>query len=115
MTQAIANLGEIGLAGTGTLRPFDLTLQRGGTTWVLNGYTDPTIVAWRLETREALAAPGTVAVQDAAEGVVRWTPGADVAAESGTFEGRVLATPSGGGTPEPSGVFRWSIGAGANP
>lgn len=112
MSQAVANLGEIGLAGTGTIRPFDLTLYRGGAVWVLSGYTDLAIVCWRLETREQLTTPGTVTAQDAANGVVRWQPGASIHEASGVFEGRVTAIPPSGGAPEPSGLFRWSIGAG---
>lgn len=113
MVQRVTSLGEIGVAGQGVLRPFDLTLQRAGAAWNLTGYTDPTIIIWDLRTRTALATPGTVTIEDAAAGTVRWTPGATVKTLSGTFEARIYATPSGGGDPEPSGLFRYTIAAGA--
>lgn len=114
MTQTVTDLGEVGVAGEGILRPFALTVQRGGATWNLSAYTSPTIQVWDLATRTAVTA-GSVAIADAANGVVNWTPNAAVYAASGVYEGRIYAVPSGGGDPEPSGLFRFSIAAGANP
>lgn len=107
MTQTITNLGEIG-ADTAMLTPIDLPLQRDGAVWDLTGYTTPIIDVWELRTRSAVVSPGTVAIQDAATGVIRWTPTAASFA-SGVYEARIKVTLAG--KVEPSGLFRFSIGA----
>lgn len=111
----VADLGQLGTTG-GILRPLDLTLQRDGAVWNLTGYTAPVLRVRRLRTHTAVAPNGTVVVQTAASGIVRYTPGAadPLFASSGSFEARVWLTPDGGGAPEPSGLFRFTIGDGPN-
>lgn len=110
MPQIVTTLGEIGVAPDGILHPFEMTLLRAGAVWNLTGYTSARIEVWPLATREAVATPGTLTITDAANGVVTWEPGADVYAASGAYEGRAWATPPTG-VEEPSGLFRFSIGA----
>ncbi len=112
MTQRIANLGEIGITGA-ILEPFDLPLLRDGAPWDLSvgPYTDPRLEVWELRTRVAIASVGTISIQDAAAGVVRWTP-ASANFPSGTYEARALVK-NAATNDEPSGKFRFSIGANA--
>jgi hypothetical protein len=110
MTQRISDLGEIGITGA-MLEPFDLPLLRDGAAWVLSTYTDPRIEVWELRTREAVASPGTIAIQEPATGIVRWTP-ASANYPSGTYEARIIVK-NAATNDEPSGKFRFSIGANA--
>lgn len=112
MTQTITNLGEIGADGA-MLTPIDLPLQRDGGIWNLTGYTSPTIDVWELRTKAPVATPGTVSIETPViDGIIRWLP---IAASfpSGTYEARIKVT--SGGKVEPSGMFRFSIGAAENP
>lgn len=112
--RTVTHLGIIGTP-TGLLGPFDLTLTRegdGGSAWDLTGYSGATASAWRLTDRTVVATPGAVTIQTAASGIVRWTPVAANYTEPGTYEGRFYLTPSGGGDPQPSGLFRFVIAAG---
>lgn len=112
MTQTITNLGEIGADGA-MLTPIDLPLQRDGGVWNLTGYTTPTIDVWELRSKVPIATPGTVSIETPeADGVIRWLPIA-TAFESGVYEARIKVTT--GGKVEPSGLFRFSIGAAENP
>lgn len=110
---AIANLGEIGSQGSADaiLKPIDLPLLRNGVTWVLTGYNAVEIEVWESRTREAIASPGSIAIQDTATGTVRWTPTA-ASYPSGSYEARIRLSNDAGVTWEPSGLFRFSIGAG---
>ncbi len=112
MTQRIADLGEIGITSA-ILEPFDLPLLRDGAVWDLSTgpYTDPRIEVWELRTRTAVATPGTIGIQDAAAGIVRWTP-ASANFPSGTYEARIIVK-NAATNDEPSGKFRFSIGANA--
>ncbi len=114
--QTVADLGELGTVG-GILRPLDLTLQRDGAVWNLTGYTSPQLRIWDVRTHTVVAVTGTLAVQDAANGVVRYSPAVNdpIQAKAGTFEGRCWLNPAGGGDPEPSGLFRFTIGGGPGP
>ena len=112
MTQTIANLGEIGITGA-VLTPFDLPILRDGATWVLTGYTNPRLEVWDLRTRAAITPVGSVSINDAANGVMRWAPDPS-SFPSGVYEARfIVENPSG--DDEPSGKFRFSIGANASP
>lgn len=116
MTQIVSHLGEIGAAGAtpAGLTPIDLPLLRDGAAWNLTGYTNPAIDVWDQRTRAAIAAPGAVAIQQANPGIIRWTPTyANLA--SGQYEARIRVSPNGGATFEPSGLFRFTIGAGPTP
>lgn len=110
--QTITSLGEIGVTGA-ILTPFDLPILRNGATWDLTGYTNPQIEVWDLRTRTAVVSPGTATIQDAATGTMRWTPAA-ANFPSGIYEARFLVT-SGLGAVEPSGLFRFAVGASAHP
>lgn len=113
MTQTITSLGEIGAAGGPTpsgLTPLDLPILRDGATWNLTGYDSPAIDVWELRTRSAIVTPGAVQIQDATNGVIRWTPDYSQF-PSGIYEARIRVSPDGGGTYEASGLFRFSIGA----
>lgn len=104
----IPDLGTIGTVD-GILRPLDIVLTRNGAAWDLTGYTTPTAKVWVARTGTAIATPGTVTVVTASTGLIRWTPAAGVYAASGRYEARFLVTPGGGGDPEPSGLFRFTI------
>ncbi len=112
MTQRIADLGEIGITGA-ILEPFDLPLLRDGATWDLSvgPYTDPRIEVWELLTRTAVATPGTITIEDAGGGIIRWRP-ASANFPSGTYEARIIVK-NAATNDEPSGKFRFSIGANA--
>jgi len=114
--QTVTDLGEIGAVG-GIMRPLDLTLQRNGATWVLTGYLSAELRVWHMLTGTVLALTGETSIEDADEGGVRYTPGAadPIQAASGVYEARVWCQPADGGPPEPSALFRWSIGAGPGP
>lgn len=113
--RSITHLGEIGVAGQGILRPIDLTLYRNGIVWDLTGYTSPALEVWDYRTKIAVNINGTLALQTASAGIVRYTPGTDdpIYAAAGLYEARASAIPAGVGAREPSGVFRFSIGANA--
>ncbi len=116
MTQTITNLGEIGdaeIGGQAILTPIDLPLLRDGATWDLTGYSNPAIKVWDLRTKAVVAGPGGVTIEDIPGGVIRWIPIAN-AFVSGVYEARIKITPSGG-SPEGSGLFRFSIGAADQP
>lgn len=114
MTQLITHLGEIGaaspLGAASILKPLDLPILRDDATWNLTGYSNPAIDVWELRTRAQIVTPGSVAIQDAPNGIIRWTP---IAANfpSGVYEARIRVSPDGGSTFEASGFFRFSIGA----
>lgn len=107
MTKRIPDLGVIGTLD-GNLTPVEFTLTRNGAVWNLTGYTSPAIVVVDSLTKTAIVSPGTVTVTNAVSGIVRWIPNAAVIAVTGTYEARIYVTPAGG-TPEPSGLFRFSI------
>ncbi len=112
MTQTITNLGEIGADGA-MLTPIDLPLQRDGAAWNLTGYVSPTIDVWELRSKVPITAAGTVSIEaPAVDGVIRWLPTA-ASFPSGSYEARIKVTT--GGKVEPSGLFRFSIGAAENP
>ena len=116
MTQTITNLGEIGAAGAvgAVLQPIDLPILRDGGVWNLTGYSNPAIDVWELRTRIAIGSPGTIVIQDILLGVLRWTP-AIANLPSGVYEARIRVSPNAGVDYEPSGLFRFAIGASANP
>lgn len=108
MSLTIPDLGVIGTTD-GILRPIDMTVTRNGATWDLTGYTDATVEIWETRTRAAVTAGTAAITSPETAGVVRWTPAAAVYAASGSYSGRILLTPGGGGDPEPSGRFRFEI------
>lgn len=114
----IVNLGEIGAVG-GVLRPIELTLERNDAVWNLTDYDAAELRVWDLRTKTLVAINGTTAiVSPNSAGVVRYTPGTDDpihALGADTYEARVWVSPSAGGDPEPSGLFRFTIGAGPGP
>jgi hypothetical protein len=116
MTQATTNLGEIGAAGANAsgLTPIDLPLQRDGGDWNLTGYSDEAIDVWDLRTKEAVATPGGITVQQLNPGVIRWTPDYSQYA-TGIYEARIRLSPNGGTSFEHSGLFRFAIGTAGNP
>lgn len=106
----VTDLGELGTIGA-ILRPITLTLERDtGQIWDLTGYTSPTITVREVRTKTPVAVNGSIAITDAANGQVTYTPGtADpIAATAGTFEARITVD-QGAGDPEPSGLFRFTI------
>lgn len=110
----IANLGEIGVAGVdpAVLTPIDLLLLRNGAVWSLAGYNAAELDVWESMTRTPIATPGGVTIlAPESAGVVRWTPTA-ASFTSGSYEARIRVSEDAGTTWEPSGVFRFSIGAG---
>lgn len=113
LVRTVVDLGEVGTVG-GVLRPWDLTLRRDGGVWDLTGYTALELRVWAYLTKTIIVINGTLALQTALSGIVRYTPGtADpIHANSGVFEARAWGTPGGAGDPEASGLFRFSIGAG---
>ena len=112
MSQTIIDLGELGTTD-GIVYPLEWTLLRGSQAWNLSGYTGLTLKVRNMRTHATVAATGTVAVIDAASGLVRYTP-ADgdpfYTSGPGVFEMWVEAVPSGGTIPEPSGRARYAIG-----
>lgn len=107
----ILDLGEIGTVA-GTLRPIDLTLLRDGTVWNLTGYDQPEMRVYPLRAEAAITPTGTATIlAPETAGVVRWTPDPAVFATSGVYEGRVWVRPPDAGAKEPSGRFRFTIGA----
>ena len=111
----ITNLGEIGAVG-GALTPITLTLERDGIVWNLTGYTAPELRVWDLRTKTLKALTGSAVITaPETNGEVTYTPGAadPLFSESGIFEARVWVT--SGGKKQPSGLFRFSIGAGPTP
>lgn len=117
MSQVVTDLGEIGLADAAMVTPLDLTLLRNGAAWNLTGYTSPVFNVWKLFDRQTVTPSGTISIEDAANGIVRYltTGAADtLIAEPGTYEAVVVVN-NGGGIPEPSGLFRFTVGSGPNP
>lgn len=110
MTQQVASLGEIGTPDA-ILTPLDLPLLRDGSAWDLTNYTNPRISIWDLRTKTAVASPGTISIQTAASGIVRYQPD-PTNFTSGVYEARVTVE-NAGGDDEHSGLFRFSLGAGA--
>lgn len=125
MVQKITHLGELGTPGE-LVRPLIWPLNRDdGTAWDLTGYTAPELRAWDILTRTAVAITGTVAIaQDDPTGTTtgepdRWyvsyAPAAGDFPQSGQYEARIYVRPADLGAKEPSGMFRFTIAAGANP
>ena len=109
MVQTITHLGEIAVVG-GMQTPIDLTLTRNGVAWDLSSYTGVTLRVWESLTKTIVPLDGTLAVSDAPNGVVRYTPAPSdsLYATSGSFEARVWCQPAAG-DPEPSNLFRFTI------
>lgn len=108
----VRDLGEIGTVD-GIRHPLTVNVRRSGAAWNLTGYTAAALVVWDLRTKATVAVNGSAAVSVAADGTVTYDPGASdpIVASSGEFEGRFMLTPAAG-DPEPSDLFRFSIGAG---
>lgn len=110
--QTITNLGTIGTTA-GILRPLDLTLQRDGATWDLDGYGTPLLKVWDARTKTTRTLTDILAIlAPASSGVVRYTPAttdALFADGAGLLEARVTVIPGGGGDPESSNLFRFTI------
>ena len=111
----VTHIGELGAVG-GVIRPFDFTIERDGAVWDLTGYASVEWRIWDVRTKTIVVLNGSLAIQTAASGLVRYTPGTSdpLYANSGVFEGRVWADP-GTGDPEPSALHRFTIGAGPGP
>ena len=115
--QTITDLGEIGSIGGGILRPLDFTMERDGSVWNLTGYAAPELRVWDARTHTIVAINGTGSIVTPASGIIRYTPGVTdpIYGDSGTFEARWWLDDQSGGDPEPSSLFRFSIGGGPPP
>ncbi len=113
--RTVLNLGIIGTTGGSdpgaVLAPLDLPLRKDGAVWDLTGYVDPELVCRDWHTKIPVAVTGTVTIEDAPNGVVRYTPAvADpLYAAAGTYEARVYVRPGAGQPYEMSGRFLYSI------
>lgn len=111
--RTVTDLGVIGTT-RGILSPLDLPLDKDGAPWPLTGYIDQELRIRNWFTGEAVALGGTVTIEDAANGVIRYEPSDPdtIYAEAGTYEARVYVRPGAGRPLEMSGRFTFEIAEG---